>query len=71
MSGLPYMNLNELALLFGYKDAKNVRRAIQRGNFELPTYKIHGRIVADTEVVKEFFATRRAEGLRALADISE
>lgn len=34
--------------------------------FPIPTYKLGKRVVADRTVVEQFFATRRAEGLKAV-----
>ena len=66
MSGIPYMTLSELTLIFGYACDRETRRAIRRGTLAVPTYKLRGRIVADTEVVKAFFSKKRAEGLQEL-----
>ena len=63
MSGLPYMTLEELGLLFGYTNREALRRALKRGRLKIPTYKIQGKIVADVEVVNAFFRKRREEGL--------
>jgi hypothetical protein len=66
MSGIPYLTLKELAALFSYSDEDSARRALKRGTLPIPTYKLHGRIVADVEVVKAYFARKRAEGLAQL-----
>lgn len=34
--------------------------------FPVPTYKLGKRVVADRAVVEAFFASRRAEGLKAV-----
>ena len=67
MSGLPYLTLADLTLIFGYANERETRRAIRRGTLDLPTYKLLGRIVADKEVVQAFFAKKRAEGLAELS----
>lgn len=66
MSGLPYLEAEELQVLFGYASLNSMYHSIARGNFPVSTYKVGRRIVADKEVVREFFATRREEGLAKL-----
>lgn len=67
MSGLPFMTLTELTLIFGYKDDNQTKKALNRGTLDIPTYKIRGRIVADTEVVQAWFEKKRSEGMAKLA----
>jgi hypothetical protein len=67
MAGEQYMTLDELTLIFGYKNNEQTKRALSRKTLKLPTYKIRGRIVADPAVVTAWFAKQRAEGLAKLA----
>lgn len=62
----PWIAVDELAPLLGvtYATAKN---KIALGTFEVPTYKLGKKIVADRAVVDAFFEARRKEGLAALA----
>jgi len=66
MSGLPYLNMSELAAIFGYTNLESLRFALNSGRLPLPTYKIRGQIVADAAVVNAFFEKKRAEGLAEL-----
>lgn len=65
---LPYFNLTELMMLFGYKSLPSIRKSIREGHLKVPTYKICGEIVADKEVVREFFLQQREKGLKHLRD---
>ena len=62
----PWIELRELAPLFGvtFDTAKN---KIAFGTFEVPTYKLGKKIVADRSVVDAFFEAKRERGLRQLA----
>ena len=64
--GLPYVGLKDLAYIFKYKNVESARKAVQRGQMPVPTYKLAGQIVADREVVREFFALQREAGLQEL-----
>lgn len=66
--GLPYLNSDELQILFGYRHKENMFRAIQQGTFPVPTYLLNRRRVADREVVRMFFEERRLKGLRDLRE---
>jgi hypothetical protein len=59
----PWIGLKELADLFGVT-LGSARNAISEQRFPVPTYKLGKRVVADRHVVEQFFASRRAEGLR-------
>ncbi len=59
---LPYFYLDEIFELFGYKTKRSAYVAIDRGCFPVPTYKMARRIVADREVVREFFRRERKRG---------
>lgn len=63
----PWIELRDLAPLFGvtYDTAKN---KIAFGTFEVPTYKLGKKIVADRSVVDAFFESKREHGLRQLAE---
>ena len=60
---LPYLFIEELTVLFNYKNVESSLRAISRKTFPIPTYKLSGRRVADREVVRDYFRKMRAEGL--------
>jgi predicted DNA-binding transcriptional regulator AlpA len=61
----PWIALKELADLFGMT-LGSARNAIAEQRFPVPTYKLGKRVVADRHVVDAFFATRRAEGMKAV-----
>ena len=61
----PWIALKELADLFGVT-LGSARNAIAENRFPVPTYKLGKRVVADRAVVEQFFAARRAEGLKAV-----
>lgn len=65
---LPYIYAEKLREVFGYPSMDALRKAIRRGTFPLPTYKIGHHIVADREAVKEFFRIRREEALKAVRE---
>lgn len=56
MTQLPYYELDELAALLGYANARAIKRRIKQGKFEIRTYELAGRRVANVSVVKKFFA---------------
>ena len=60
MNALPYMELDELAVLLGYANPRAVKAAIKRGTFEIPTYQLARRRVANVSVVRKFFAEKDA-----------
>ncbi len=60
---LPYMELDEVAALLGYKNRRAAVRAIKNNKFEVPTYELAGRRVANTAVVKKFFEEKTDEGM--------
>lgn len=55
---LPYMDMEELAALLGYKNPRAARAAIKRGTFEIQTYILANRRVANVSAVKKFFASK-------------
>jgi predicted DNA-binding transcriptional regulator AlpA len=61
----PWLGLKEVAELFGMT-LGSARNAIAEQRFPVPTYKLGKRVVADRAVVEQFFASRRAEGLKAI-----
>lgn len=61
----PWIELEELAPMFGVTP-DTAKNKIAFGTFEVPTYKLGKKIVADRAVVEAFFAARREEGLRRL-----
>lgn len=63
---LPYMELEEVSVLLGYKNRRAAVRAIKNGTFEVPTYELAGRRVCNTAVVKKFFEEKTDEGTLAL-----
>lgn len=62
----PWLGLKELADVFGLT-VGSARNAIAEERFPVPTYKLGKRVVADRAVVEEFFATRRAEGMKQVS----
>ena len=63
MTNLPYMELEEVAVLLGYKNRRAAVRAIKNGKFEIPTYELAGRRVANVAVVNKYFEEKTDEGL--------
>jgi predicted DNA-binding transcriptional regulator AlpA len=61
----PWLGLKEVADLFGMT-LGSARNAISEQRFPVPTYKLGKRVVADRAVVEQFFAARRAEGLKQI-----
>ena len=61
----PWMSIKELADLFGLT-LGSLRNAIAEDRFPIPTYKLGKRVVADKHVVEQFFASRRADGLKQI-----
>ena len=51
------MELDELAVTFGYRDEQATRLAIRKGKFPVKTFKIAGRWVATTRAVHNFIET--------------
>lgn len=66
MTGLPYMEMEEVAALLGYKNRRAAVRAIKDGLFELPFYTLAGRPVVNTAVIHKFFEEKTEEGLLAI-----
>ena len=54
-SPTPYLDLEELTAIFNYKNVRAAKRAIKYDLFEVPTYRLAGRVVASTSIVKGFF----------------
>jgi predicted DNA-binding transcriptional regulator AlpA len=61
----PWLGLKEVAELFGMT-LGSARNAIAEQRFPVPTYKLGKRVVADRAVVEQFFASRRADGLKQI-----
>lgn len=61
----PWIELEEFAPMFGVAP-DTAKNKIAAGTFEVPTYKLGKKIVADRAVVEAFFASKREEGLRRL-----
>lgn len=66
MTGLPYMEMEEVAALLGYKNRRAAVRAIKDNLFELPTYTLAGRHVVNVAVINKFFEEKTEEGLLAV-----
>jgi len=62
MSEIPYFTLDEIYELFGYTNRRSCYNAIRAGVFPVRTFKIGRTIVADREVVREFFRSEREKG---------
>lgn len=65
-SAMPYVYIDDLALIFNYKNKETAYKAVQAGVFPVATYRLAGQIVADREVIREFFRLRREEGFHLL-----
>ena len=63
----PWIELDDLAPMFGVTP-DTAKNKIAAGTFEVATYKLGKKIVADRAVVEAFFAARREDGLRRLRD---
>jgi len=66
VTDLPFIKLDDLVYIFDYKNKAAAYMAIKRGTFPVPTYKLVNQIVADKEVVRQFFLQQREEGLASL-----
>ena len=66
MSESMYVNLDDLTILFQYKNREGTRRACRRGTIPVHTFKIKGQWVAERETVKAFFRHQREEAARKL-----
>ena len=55
MDGIPYLEMDELCALFGYKNIRALRSAIRAGRFPVKLFELAGRRVASVEVVKAYF----------------
>lgn len=66
MNDLPYMEMDEVAALLGYKNRRAAIRAIKDGLFEVPFYTLAGRPVVNGLVLKRFFEEKTNEGLLAV-----
>jgi len=65
-----YMTLDEITLLFGYKNNEQTKKALNRGTLDLPTYKLRGQVVADPAVVRAWFEKQRLAGMAELNNAS-
>ena len=65
---LPYVLIEDLTILFNYKNVESTQRAISRGTFPVPTYRVGKRRVADREVVRAYFRKMRDEGLKEVSN---
>lgn len=66
----PWIELDDLAPLFGVTP-DTAKNKIAFGTFEVPTYKLGKKIVADRAVVDAFFDAKRQHGLRRLGNSTE
>ena len=66
MSNLPYMEMEEVAAVLGYKNRRAAVRAIKDNLFELPYYTLAGRAVVNVAVVNKFFEEKTNDGLLAV-----
>lgn len=67
---MPYLELDELVAIFGYKNERAAKAAIRRGSFPIEVYKLASRWVADPGVVNGFFEAKRLEGLASSSPAS-
>ena len=63
------LDLDELTALFGYVNRRALVRAIKNDKFPVPVYEISpNKLVADAQVVAEYFDRKRQEGLEELGE---
>lgn len=63
------LDLDELTALFGYTNRRALVRAIKNDKFPVPTYEISpNNLVADAQVVAEYFERKKLEGMEALGE---
>lgn len=67
MQGIPYLEMDELMVLFGYKNLRALRAAIRDGRFPIKLFGLAGRRVASVKVVNVYFE-RMAEETMPEAD---
>ena len=60
---IPWIEIDEVWSLLGYKNRRAAIRAIRVGKFPCRTYKLAKKRVVDIEVLRTFFRLRRQEGL--------
>lgn len=60
---LPILELDELIAIFEYTNKRAAKRAIKRGSFPVPIFRMAGRTVAHVDAVQLYFAERRAESM--------
>jgi hypothetical protein len=66
---VPYLNTEELKVLFDYKSARCVVTALHTGALPLPYYKVKNRIVVDREVIRLYFAKMREAGKTKIGNL--
>lgn len=64
----PLVPIEDLAILFRYKNPDTARHAIIMGRFPIPTFRRGKRIYAYREVVRDFFQKKREEGQRYMEE---
>lgn len=67
---MPYLEMDELTVLFGYKNTRAAIAAIRKETFPVDVYRLAGRWVADPAVVNGFFEAKRLEGLASASPAS-
>ena len=65
---LPYVFVEDLTVLFSYKNEASTLRAISRGTFPVPTFRVGKRRAADREVLRAYFRRLRDEGLKEVSN---
>ncbi len=63
MASIPYLEMDELTALFGYKNLRAARYAIRKGKFPVATYELAGRLVANVDVVNAYFRSKTEEAI--------
>jgi len=62
-----WLDVDDLLTIFSnYNSRDALYKAVQRGTFPCPTFRLGTKIYADREVVKAYFKRLRDEGLREL-----
>lgn len=64
---VPWVALKDFVHMFGVT-VGTAKNKIANETFEIPTYKLGNKIVADRAVIDAYFQKRRIEGLRVVEE---
>lgn len=62
---VPWLDVSVVCPQYGYQ-YNSAKTAIHTGLFPVPVYKVGRRLVIDKEVHRQYFESKRTEGLLAL-----